>query len=43
MHIPFRSHERWLYTKYYLAFFGSKKPEKGEKKKGVRKKSKKAK
>jgi hypothetical protein len=40
MHIPFLRHERWLYTKYYLKFFGSKETAKDEKKKEVGKKSK---
>jgi hypothetical protein len=42
MHIPFLRHERWLYAKYYLKFFGSKKAEKDQKKK-IGKKSQKIK
>ena len=33
IHMPIKRHERWLYTKYYLDFFGSKKT-------GIRKKKK---
>jgi hypothetical protein len=36
MHMPIKMHERWLYTKYYLELFGSKKGKKDNKKKAVK-------